>query len=82
VATGVGIEKTEGSDSAPAPGEVEGVDMRKGDRKWAKVEGGGSKGRDLAEKIAPESGVIIVREGVEREAVKGMYGRVPGLEKT
>jgi hypothetical protein len=82
VATGVGIEKTKGGDSAPAPGQVEGVDMREGDRKWAKVEGGGGKGRELAEKVAPESWVIIIREGVEREAVQGMYSRVPGLEKT
>jgi hypothetical protein len=59
----VGIEGTKSSDCAPAPGEIEVVNVRKGDRGGTKVNSGGGKWGEALIKVATEGG-MGVGEGI------------------
>jgi hypothetical protein len=82
MAAEVGIEKTQGGDGAPPPGEIEHVDVRKGYSERPKVEGGGGEGRETTCEIPFESGVVGVGECVEGKDIQGVDSRVPCLEKS
>jgi hypothetical protein len=71
---GVGVEDTKRCDHAPAPREVERVNVGEGDGGWAEIER--SRGEGRHREVAAEAGIVL-DQSIEGRGKERVNSRIP-----